>query len=381
MLKVIFKSIVSAIFVILFIVLFSLKGNEAFVNFWSNNVVANYFSFIGGINSKVPFSVFEILLYVNILLVFIFLVQAIIKLIKLRIFKFLSKILNIVIMVSSIGCIYYSSTGLSYHRNFLDVPQYSERMADVQIREMTSHFITKYNNLAAINEFDEEGNVVSPYTFNELSNKLLDSYDDADFEHLFSYRTPAKKWLFSWLLSEMKTTGIYFAPTAEVNINSNLLDIETPFTIAHEIAHSKGVMKEGDANLYAMYVTLTSDDPYIQLSGYFFTFYALMNLVNLVSTNEQYSTIYFSVSDIIWRQQASYNEYWSKKTLLNKVQNFFYDIYLRFNGSEKGNDEYTPVEDKEPTGEIDDDGDPIYEIINYSTYQKLYMYFYINSTI
>lgn len=381
MFKVIFKSIISAIFLGLFILLYCLKGNEAFVNFWSDNVVANYFSFIGNINAKVPFSVFEILLYIAIILVIIFLVQAIIKLVKLRIFKFLSKLLNIVIMATSIVCIYYASTGLSYHRNFLDVPQYNERMNPDKIKSMTSYFITKYNELAAANEFDEDGNVISPYTFDELSNKLLDTYEEADFEHLFDYRTPAKKWLFSWLLSEMKTTGIYFAPTAEVNINSNLLDIETPFTLAHEIAHSKGVMKEGDANLYAMYITLTSNDPYIQLSGYFFSFYSLMNLSNLVLSNAEYSELYYSVSNVIWKQQIVYNEYWSKKTVLNKVQQFFYDIYLRFNGSQKGNDDYTPVEDKEPTGELDDDGEPIYEIIDYSTYQKLYMYFYTNSSI
>lgn len=43
---------------------------------------------------------------------------------------------------------------------------------------------------------------------------------------------------------------------------------ELPFVMSHEIAHSRGIANEGEANLVALLATLASDDPRFQYSGW-----------------------------------------------------------------------------------------------------------------
>jgi hypothetical protein len=51
-------------------------------------------------------------------------------------------------------------------------------------------------------------------------------------------------------------------------VPSKLLNVELPFVMSHELAHVRGVPNEGDANLIALFATLSSDNPAFQYSGW-----------------------------------------------------------------------------------------------------------------
>jgi hypothetical protein len=62
--------------------------------------------------------------------------------------------------------------------------------------------------------------------------------------------------------------GMFNPVVHEPVVNSNILDVERPFVIAHELAHVRGYPDEGEANFVALMATLMSDDARLQYSGW-----------------------------------------------------------------------------------------------------------------
>ncbi|HEY0404567.1 MAG TPA: DUF3810 domain-containing protein [Pyrinomonadaceae bacterium] len=79
---------------------------------------------------------------------------------------------------------------------------------------------------------------------------------------------PPKPVYFSELLTRFGISGVYFPFTAEPNYNEEMPDFQLPFTIAHEMAHQRGVARESEANFVAFMVCVNSSDPFVRYSGY-----------------------------------------------------------------------------------------------------------------
>ena len=73
---------------------------------------------------------------------------------------------------------------------------------------------------------------------------------------------------FSGLLTRLGISGIYFPFTAEPNFNADMPDFQLPFSMAHEMAHQRGVARESEANFVAYLVCVNSRDPFVRYSGY-----------------------------------------------------------------------------------------------------------------
>ena len=79
---------------------------------------------------------------------------------------------------------------------------------------------------------------------------------------------PPKPVYASGVLTRLGISGIYFPFTAEPNYNADVPDFQLPFTIAHEMAHQRGVARESEANFVAYVVCINSRDPFVRYSGY-----------------------------------------------------------------------------------------------------------------
>src|SRR5262249_10094272 len=62
--------------------------------------------------------------------------------------------------------------------------------------------------------------------------------------------------------------GVFNPFGHEPLISKDLLDVERPFVIAHELAHVRGYPDEGDANLVAVFATVLSRNSSVQYSGW-----------------------------------------------------------------------------------------------------------------
>lgn len=368
-----FKIILSVILFSISFILFQLKDNPQFAEEYCRNFVSNYYLFIGNVTSITSLSVHEIIIYFLIIYFTFNFFYLISRLFKRQIKKFLIKSSSVLLMAAIVTVSYTSTATMTYGRGMVDIPQYQQRIDKNQVMELFNYHLNKYNALAELNKFDEKGNIINPYNLNEMGELIAAEYRKFDSDFLFSYTPKAKTWITSFVLRELHLTGIYFGPTGEVNLNYLTTTVEQPYVLAHEFAHAKGVMRESDANLVAMYITINSEDPFIQFAGYYYTFYSLLSLVYYTQPYQTYVDCYYSISDKILKLQEINYDYWKNHDLLSKFQTWWYDFFLKFNGTEDGVDDYTPEENKEDTGNVDEDNRPIYEIIEYSTYQKLYM--------
>ena len=65
-----------------------------------------------------------------------------------------------------------------------------------------------------------------------------------------------------------KRQGFFFPFTGEANLNVDSPECLLPATIAHELAHVRGVAPEQTANFVAILACDTSGDPLYAYSGY-----------------------------------------------------------------------------------------------------------------
>ena len=104
----------------------------------------------------------------------------------------------------------------------------------------------------------------------EIAKLLKESYDSApEFNFLprGEFAQPKPVYL-SDVLTRLGISGVYFPFTAEPNYNADIPDFQMPFSIAHEMAHQRGVARESEANFVAYVVCVNSRDPFVRYSGY-----------------------------------------------------------------------------------------------------------------
>jgi hypothetical protein len=104
----------------------------------------------------------------------------------------------------------------------------------------------------------------------EIVSLLNESYEAAPDLALLPRGVYARpKPLFaSGVVTRFGLSGIYSPFTGEPNYNADVPDFQLPFTIAHEMAHQRGVARESEANFVAYLVCVSSRDPFVRYSGY-----------------------------------------------------------------------------------------------------------------
>lgn len=76
-----------------------------------------------------------------------------------------------------------------------------------------------------------------------------------------------KTLVFNHFFDKTLTSGFFSPLTHELHLNKSLLDVEYPFTLAHEKSHQMGIANEAEASFLAYLVCILSDDPFVEYSG------------------------------------------------------------------------------------------------------------------
>ncbi len=196
-------------------------------------------------------------------------------------------------------------------------------------------------------EYEYGGFSVMPYSIGEMSDKLLDAYDECVDKYNFLHNIPAqiKPIALSEAMSYTHITGLYTYFTGEANIDAAFPDFTIPYTAAHEFAHQRGIAREDEANFVAYLVCINAADPYIKYSGY-------LNMLQYLS-NALYSadkTLYSSLQSGIKAKTKSelraYSAFFDKyrDSTASKVSGVVNDTYLKLQGTE-GSKSYGMVVD------------------------------------
>lgn len=343
-----------------------------------------YIFLFGNITSWFPFSVYELLIGV-VILAFLILIHKWSKLInKRRKAEFLKSLMNVFIVALVIVLIYTMTASFAYYRKDLPLPQYSGEMLDEQQTEaMIKYYLTEFQEVSDKVERDQNGKVILPYTNAELAQLFVDEYKRiGDFDgYLLKFTPRVKNIQTSIVMDYMQVSGIAITPTGEANVNKHTPTNWKLITIAHEIAHIKGVMNENQANMMAYYLALTSDNIYLRYAGYMYTASRLLEIAYFAFDEDIYKEIFDMYPQAARAERTIEYNFWDKyQTQIEKISEFFNDVYLKLSGVEEGTSSYI---DYSSHGYVTnpDTGEQEYSIIEYSPVQKMYIEMYLMNNI
>ncbi len=151
----------------------------------------------------------------------------------------------------------------------------------------------------------------------------------------------AKPMLASFVMSRMQLTGIFFPFTMEANVNTLAPSFNVPYTIAHELAHLRGFMREDEANYIAWVVCSASADVRLQYGG---TLLALIHAGNALARADAsaYAALCAAYSPQVRRDLAQNNAYWAQfdGQTLSELSEKTNNAYLKANGQTDGTRSY-----------------------------------------
>ena len=206
------------------------------------------------------------------------------------------------------------------------------------VYDAAAYFVGRLNETSALLERDGDGNVVPPYTFDELARLLNEQFDRLEGECFSPCYVRPKSVVLSAGMSYLGITGIYFPFYAEANVNRNIPAYQLACTMAHEMAHAKGVSREADANIAAYVVCVLADDAYLNYSG---LMPAAARLLNALPA-EQYEELYARLAPAVRQEYANANAHYARyEGVIGTVSGFFNDLFLKANGISSGTRNYS----------------------------------------
>lgn len=375
------KLIVLLSLVALFVTLTLLSKSKAVCEFFASTFARAWIFVFGNIFGVLPFSGYELFLIAAIVLAVVFCVYLVIFLAKRRWNRLVSMLLIAAITVFSFLNIYTATASMTYNRNDLPADIYSQYSSKdltyAEALEIANIIIDRANETFSATKHDTDGNIVYPFNFKELCDMMKEEYKRLDNRYFSSYTPSGKRIINKTIMSELHITGVFFAPFGEANVNGNENNLYLPHTLAHEIAHSKGVMKEFQADIVSCYVLLQSDNPYLSYGAYVQCLNSALNIVSLYPDSKaHYDLLEANVNDAIYTERRNYTAFYSQFHHFDDLGDFLNDIYLKLQKQPDGSGSYVKPGEIIDTGNTDNDGRPIVEVVNFSGMQNLLITLY-----
>jgi hypothetical protein len=290
------------------------------------------------------FSLAEVLVTLLILWVIYYIVKTIVILItRPHKLAHLGKRLFVLLLVALYIVAAYSWTwGVGYHGTGLagKTGLSADGITVEELKDAAYYFAMKANELSGRVSRDADGHFIldTHYDF-ELSKGVYANIAN-EFPALSGTSYPPKAMLFSKLMSVVGFTGIYISLTGETNINVDAPGALIPATIAHEMAHQRGVNSEDEANFAGIAACITSNITIYEYSGYLSGLIYLTNALHEADPDAA-GALMATFSDGVIRDWNDNIEYWSRyESKAAEAVSAMYDGYLKSNGVELGVSSY-----------------------------------------
>ena len=341
------KIAVLIFFVSLSIHIISFKST-AFSDYFTENIASLFRTVISTITGWIPFSVaetFVMLLPVLIILYFIWANDHFIK--RNNSLKPLAfAVLSIILSMYSIG-VFTFMTG--YSNSTLDkrLKLQSEPVSVDELVETAETIYSKINIIQIEITYNFDGFSDMPYSISEMSDKLVYSYEKCskDYSFLHNINAKIKPVALSEAMSYTHITGLYTYFTGEANIDAAFPDYTLPYTAAHEFAHQRGIARENEANFVAFLICISSEDSYIQYSGYMNMLEYLLSAL-YSADKDVYQQFYSRMNTKAKAELRAYSNFFDKyrDATISKISGTVNDSYLKLQGTE-GSKSYGMVVD------------------------------------
>ena len=366
-LPLIIKGSIFLLVLILFFILLIIKNNPDAAEWFSRTVARAYGATVSGISSILPFvslmELFFLALFGGVITLLVFFI---IDLVKKRVIKAFCRILNIAIMVMSTITTYQLSCEAAYNRKPIPLPYYEGEIERTEYVDIFNYFANDINECVKELQFDTSGDVKTDLSLWDIASEVKKAYHIIDGDSYYSsHFGSVKPMMSSFLYREFQITGFTFSPSGEANIDVLIPVGDLPFTIAHELAHTKGVMREDEANQLAFYVCLNSDNAFLRFSAYSRYFYLMRSMTTTTYLYDSERENLVKVDPSLGKLESFEYKFWKEHDLLAKIGDWFNNLYIKSSGVNEGTTSYS--------GGTQYTGDPEKKTLtNPSKYHKLF---------
>ena len=187
----------------------------------------------------------------------------------------------------------------------------AQPVAAEDLKNVTAYFAERLSETADTVPRDENGVYAVPKE--QILSESRSVYGGVTelFPFLEFPDTGVKAVRCSRIMSVMGFTGVYFACVGESNVNVDSPACLLPSTIAHELAHQRGVAWEQECNFLGVLASVTSGMPDYIYSGWLLGYLYLSNAwysADPQAASENYRTL----CDAARTDLADNNAYWAK---------------------------------------------------------------------
>ena len=149
-------------------------------------------------------------------------------------------------------------------------------------------------------------------------------------------RVRPKPVLASKLMSYGGITGIFFPMTGEANVDMDILDVEAPFVMCHELAHQFGYAREDEASFIAWLACDASPYADFRYSGNLMAFLHLMGRLHEADPG-RHGAVWGSCPPGVARDLAAVGAYWAAhEGVASDASAQVNDAFLKINGQQEG---------------------------------------------
>lgn len=218
-----------------------------------------------------------------------------------------------------------------------------------QLEQLADRLIAETNALSEQVKRDEKGQFVLTADLDETAEKAMLSLAE-DYPQLDGFYASPKAVKNSFFMSQQYLMGIYFPFTMEANYNDEMYSLNMPDTVCHELAHTKGFIREDEANFIGFLACHGSDNAEYRYSGYIRALKYVMSECEENCTEETVSRLYNALSDGVRADWNGNVDYWqevqeSDEGLIDsetvaEVSDKAMETSLKLNGVEDGKKSY-----------------------------------------
>lgn len=316
------------------LLIFISRQSAGFSLWYGRNIFPVFVITMGRVFSLLPFSVFEMLIYLVIPAVLYW---------GFRLFKnpgsrgqILYRFLQRILLVLSVLLLLFTLTaGINYGKPALLDQVHADSNGQYSEDELIALFqilVEDAGRTAEANTPSQATGTGQPAEAQAAMKNLAQR-----FPELSGYYPNPKPVLFSKGMSYLGITGIYSPFTLEANYNVDIPAYLIPFTMCHELAHLKGFMPEEEANFIAYLACRDSSSIEFQYSGAVnalsYTLGALYKTVDPDLYQELIAEIPQPVRLELINNQAYWKAHRKKITEISTKAN---DSYLKANAQSAG---------------------------------------------
>lgn len=324
--------IVAAVSVVLIILHLLTRGNRPLMVWASERLVQPVHRALAALNSHLPFSVAEALIGLAAAAVIAYIIYILISMLRGggRLKRLYAAVINLLAAGLAVYAGFCMLWGVYYYgddfmtRSALE----NENISVDQLEAVTRYFAELSNEYAERVPRDEDGNYIADRAAILARSDEVYENIERELPCLAGPAVRAKGVYFSRLMSYTDFTGFFFPFTAEANVNTDFPPALFASTVAHELAHQRGVAKEQEANFVAVLASLAYGDTEYCYSACLLAYTHLGNAL-YSADYEAWKSIYLSLSEDVRRDFAANREYWVQfETPVQKVSNTVYEGFL-----------------------------------------------------